>query len=363
MTNSEKIVSLLSQGYFYSEFTYNDLVFTITGVGDLEFSDTVIKFNDRLLLIQIKEKTSSTVSPETWFKNNIKLANKQHKDTLKYINDNPDLSFSNNCGNVLNINELKNLHPIFLTIFVNDEIHQYEKIKISQHIGTYNIFSHSDFELVCQKLITPLEILNYLQFRINFLSNYNTNIVIKNLPNGEIQIISIQNEEDLINAYLWETYEDNLEISHNCEFFRYILGNYKSKIYDSDKDYYSKIIEVLMRLNRKEINLLSERLQYEIQNEFTNPLESFRFMILDDFGILLMKTDEFIKKRSSIILQDFKYCKKLNKALLIETIKKGNEFIMMWLYTEFPYAYDGEEEEYAKKFETFLPSSKSIINN
>lgn len=51
MTNSEKIVSLLSQGCFYSEFTYNDLVFTKTGVGDLEFSDTVIKFNDRLLLI------------------------------------------------------------------------------------------------------------------------------------------------------------------------------------------------------------------------------------------------------------------------------------------------------------------------
>lgn len=85
-------------------------------------------------------------------------------------------------------------------------------------------------------------------------------------------------------------------------------------------------------------------------------------MILDNFGILLMKTDEFIKKRSSLMLKDFKYCKKLDKALLIETIKKNNEFIIMWLYTECPYTYDCEEE-YAKKFEAFLPNSKSIINN
>lgn len=163
---------------------------------------------------------------------------------------------------MLNINELKNLNPIFLTIFVNEEIQQYNKIKISQHIGTYNIFSHSDFELVCQKLITPLEILNYLQFRINFLLNEKATMVVKDFPNNETQIIKIQDEESLINAYLWETYDENCEITHNCEFFRYILGNYKSKIYDSDKDYYSKIIEILMHLNRKEINLLSERLQY-----------------------------------------------------------------------------------------------------
>ena len=63
------------------------------------------------------------------------------------------------------------------------------------------------------------------------------------------------------------------------------------------------------------------------------------------------------------MLKDFKYCKKLNKALLIETIKKSNEIFIMWLYCEFPYKIDIEEEEYAKTFEKMLPKSKSIIIN
>ena len=49
MTNSEQIISLLSKSYFYEEFTFSDLVFTKKDVGDLEFSDTVVKFNDNLL--------------------------------------------------------------------------------------------------------------------------------------------------------------------------------------------------------------------------------------------------------------------------------------------------------------------------
>ena len=101
MTNSEKIINMLSKSYFYDEFTYSDLVFTKAKVGELEFSDTVVKFNQALLLIQIKEKTTSKLSSDNWVKEKIKKANKQHKDSLRYIQENPTIKFFNNKGNII----------------------------------------------------------------------------------------------------------------------------------------------------------------------------------------------------------------------------------------------------------------------
>lgn len=357
MTNSEQIISLLSKSYFYEEFTFSDLVFTKKDVGDLEFSDTVVKFNDNLLFIQIKEKNNSKASPDKWLQSKVKDANKQHKDSLKYIQENPKVSFINNKQNTIELGNLNGINPLFITIFDNTEVEDYSKIYKSKEIGIYNVFSKEDFTTICEKLITPMEIINYMKFRIEFYTKYNSTFIMKEFDN-ETQMISVQDEESLISAYLWETYNENIEISHNCEFFRYILGNYQSKIYNDGQDNYMTIIEKFMDLNRKEIYELTNRIIYQVEN----PCKNLRFMIIGDMGILTVSNKEFIQKRSSLMLKDFKYIKKLEKAMLIEVIKTKESIDIMWIYSEYPYQYDEEEEKYAKEFEKLLFPGKTINN-
>jgi len=118
------------------------------------------------------------------------------------------------------------------------------------------------------------------------------------------------------------------------------------------------IIEKFMNFNRKEIYELTNRLIYQLEN----PCKDLRYMIIGDMGILTASNNEFIRKRSCLMLQDFKYCKKLDKAMLIEVIKIKGKIDIMWLYSECPYQYDAEKEQYAKDFERLLSPGR-IINN
>jgi len=84
----EKIISEFSKSYFYDLFVYEDLQFKATE-GELELTDLLIKVNEYIIFIQIKTREGSAVANnKNWFDCKvIKKANKQHKDTRKYIRE------------------------------------------------------------------------------------------------------------------------------------------------------------------------------------------------------------------------------------------------------------------------------------
>lgn len=191
MTNSEKLISSFSEKYFYKELVYSDLKFNLhDGKGtEVELADLIINLEDIVLAIQLKERnekdrTQDKSIEEKWLKNKCKKAKEQIKDTISYINK-EKVAFVNARGKVTRINSDAEVVP--LVVFENDSISEYEHL-LRSHTDeglTVNCISIKDFQFMCQELMSPMEIVEYIKWRKKFYeSNGTINLMITETEKG-----------------------------------------------------------------------------------------------------------------------------------------------------------------------------------
>lgn len=89
MTNSEKLISLFSEQYFYKELVYSELKFKLQHDQnrEVEFADLIINLEDIILAVQLKERnekdrTQDKNTEERWLKKKCRKAKEQIKDTI-----------------------------------------------------------------------------------------------------------------------------------------------------------------------------------------------------------------------------------------------------------------------------------------
>jgi len=70
---------------------------------------------------------------------------------------------------------------------------------------------------------------------------------------------------------------------------------------------------------------------------------------------------EYIKIAKHII-KSFKYCKKFDKAVLIYIVKKNDYPEIAFLYLNFPYYYNAEEEKCKSNFSELLEETQIVKN-
>ena len=163
MTNSEKLLSSFSEDFFYKELVYADLKFVPEGGTEIELADLIINLEDVILAIQLKERnekdrTQDKNVEEKWLKKKCKKAKEQIKDTILFIN-NEKVSFANARGKETKINPNAEIVP--LVVFENVSISEYEHLLRSHTTDglSVNCMSINDFQLMCQELVSPIEII------------------------------------------------------------------------------------------------------------------------------------------------------------------------------------------------------------
>ena len=268
MTNSEKLLSSFSEDFFYKELVYADLKFVPEGGTEIELADLIINLEDVILAIQLKERnekdrTQDKNVEEKWLKKKCKKAKEQIKDTILFIN-NEKVSFVNARGKETKINPNAEIVP--LVVFENVSISEYEHLLRSHTADglSVNCMSIDDFQLMCQELVSPIEIMEYVKWRKAFYEkNGAINLLITETKKGFF-LSKPQKQETLVHQYLYEQYGDDVLAEDNSyyELFRqYVSVLYEHIEVVSEPDGCYEVVKFLAHLFRDEIRCFVERIE------------------------------------------------------------------------------------------------------
>lgn len=328
MTKSEKICSVLAQMFFYEEFVYDNLCFFREDGSQVELADVLINLDDVLIVIQIKERNSAKQTnlvevERRWLHSKIKKAKSQVFKTINYITGDKLPYFVNTKGQQLNINQQAILFPII--IFDNDTIKDYQKVIHSRSRNLdIHCFSISDFQAICRLLWTPIEIVDYLQYRggyfqsnLDSISKARGSISINttnSAPDAKTEILFAQN-------YIDREYGETIfELEDRpLKLFQYLLTEMKNHLVIDQDPRYIVIMALLSKLSRMEIYYFMERLSLALQEAKNNVFYYSHYMInvARKTGIVFMSSDLQTQNRISLVAQIFKYSFQLENALCV----------------------------------------------
>jgi len=369
MTESEAYIAELNSNFFFKEFTFSSNTFKIDENGkELELADNVVWLDDLLMITQIKERNNTGDSNiENWFNNKVlRKAKRQIKDTISYFEIYKDISIQNEKGHILNVSEARKIEPIKLIIYSPGKLFpeslRFQKFYKSKDVGLIHLFHIEDYLWICKYLITPFEIREYLNFRMEIFLNHEN--LLNNFPE---QYILGHYLETLDTSTINPKYIENLKnLVHNEEEFdiSFIIENFKGKIRINEEslDYYA-IIKELAKLNRADLREFKKRYLLAIEQskkqEFTLPYRITSLNSKCGFVFVPLEFEQKDKWQNAIInyTEGHKYDQKLDKCIGMIVYHHPTEkyFDVNWCFTHSEWTYNEEMEKLLKENYPFRP--------
>ena len=213
VNESEMVLSSFAQMYFYKELVQDCLQFTEDGSSEKEVADLLLNLGDIVVAIQLKARIGGGKKKDyekeiKWLNHNCRNAKKQVKNSISFIRTGKLPSFENERGQHVSIASDAEIIP--LVIFMNDEIgDKYEHVlrKHSEEGMEINCLSFRDFQTVCKEMMTPIEIVEYLKWRLSFYQDYgDVNLSIFEDDDNSVLLIRPTSGESLVHQFLAERY-------------------------------------------------------------------------------------------------------------------------------------------------------------
>lgn len=258
VNESEEMLSAFAQMYFYKELVQDRLRFSEAGSTEKELADLLLNLGDIVLAIQLKareeaDKTDDQEKEIKWLNHKCKNAKKQVKDSIRYIRTGSLPDFENGRNQQVSVDSEADIIP--LIIFMNNNIgNNYEHIlrRHSKDGMDINCLSYKDFETVCKILITPIEIADYLKWRLDFYQEYGN-------PN-----FFFFDEEAVLHRFLDERYGiiDAKEMEAYVVPFQWMLHQLPERVVvESAGNSSYPLILFFSHFDRKEIKVFVERIE------------------------------------------------------------------------------------------------------
>ena len=212
MNDSEKMLSAFSELYFYKELVLRNLHFTPEGSTEKEVADLLINGGDFIIAIQLKsrnekDQTSELEKELKWLNSKCKAAKRQVKESIEFINTGKLPAFENGRKKRVKLSVTAEIIP--LIVFMNDSVvddYQHVLYKHSDEGMDINCMSFHDFQKMCKALLSPMEIVEYLKWRLSYyLKNGNVNISIY-MDNDSFTMVKPTHCESLCLQFVAEKY-------------------------------------------------------------------------------------------------------------------------------------------------------------
>lgn len=212
MTKSEQLLSAFSEDYFFKELVFDELCYTPANSTEVELADLIINLDDFIIAIQLKERntadqTSDELKEHKWLEKKCRIAKGQVKETLRLISSGVIPSFQNKRGQEVALRADAKIIP--LVVFENAQITKYPHLlkKHSEYGVDINCMSFDDYVEMCRSLISPMEIVRYLEYRQRiYTENGDIDIMILDGVDDELIIAKPTRNESLTHIFLAETY-------------------------------------------------------------------------------------------------------------------------------------------------------------
>ena len=142
MTKSEEICKKLGNLYFFKELVKSNLIYVTDKKEEKELADVLMRVDNYILIIQIKEKTSNSNNIENWLNNKVyKVAKNQIKVSAQEIINKVNFKEDENSDILDNINKCT-LIPIIIFDIGNINIEykkSYDSKSTDLKINIFNI--------------------------------------------------------------------------------------------------------------------------------------------------------------------------------------------------------------------------------
>ena len=269
MNDSEKILSAFSELHFYKELVLRNLHFTPEDSTEKEVADLLINGGDFIIAIQLKARSEKDQTDDyekelKWLNSKCKAAKRQVKESIEFINSGKLPSFENGRKKQVHLSVTTAIIP--LVVFMNDNIgNDYPHVlyKHSDEGMDINCMSFPDFKQMCKVLLSPMEIVEYLKWRLSYYQeNGNANISIFMDDNGNFTVVKPTHKEALCVQFVAEEYgiETAQERQEYIQIFSDMLHKLPSRIVvESKADSTYPLILFFAHFNRIEIKDFIER--------------------------------------------------------------------------------------------------------
>ena len=338
--DGEIAVEEIASKVFYGEFIFDDMWFSHKNINqgtNVELADLIINIGNDFLAFQVKTREGNPADDgdEKWVASQIKNAKKQLVDTFNYLQVEGLPEFVNKKGDSIAFGK----GGLFSGIIIlnNEKVGIYPKIVNCNRVhGFFHCFTKRDFDICCDKLVLPKEILEYLFFRERYY---------------EIDKKVTEQEVVCLNKFLIIKYGVNSFDNSSIVSFKRILNNYKDRLNEENRGSvdYREIVQVLALFERVEvdtfINIFSELFAAAKQGLYMDHM----FMKPQNkckHSVLFISLEVLDKKHASRVTQLFMYKSKIEKCLtVILHLEDENNFEVDWLLMEYPWEMDSEMDK------------------
>ena len=365
----EEFVANLNQNLFFREFSFSQNKFSPTPSEELELADHVVWLDDLLVTYQVKErkqKTGEVRTSETeraWFKNKVlKKATKQIRDTQKYFASYPQIYITNEKGHTFDVKMAKVITRINLILHQSDPLLpdecRLQKHYVSSTAGFMHLMAATDYAAVCQILVTPAEISEYLQFREQLVSRYaETKALSEDCLLGQF----LSGDDEAMPNVLFASYPRKLRQDKDVWDFSFMLNLYESRIIDygdnvADAFQYYRILQELAKLNRQELREVKLRFKLCLEKCQDSDVNLPYRLVSPHTGcgfVFAPVPPDYIEQMK-IGLENFtaahKYDQKLDKCVGVvvasERLHRGTStYLIAWCLIEESWSYDAIMEK------------------
>lgn len=262
MNKSEQLLSAFSEDYFFKELVVDELHFKPDKSSEREVADLLINLDDIIIAIQLKarndkDQTGDFSVENKWLQKKCRVAKGQVKETLQFISSGTLPAFCNKRGQEVFIRSDAEVIP--LVVFENNQIEDYPHLlrKHSDSGMNINCMSFSDYCEMCRVLVTPIEIVEYLEYRKKIYEECeDVDFIIFNGMDNEMVLTKPRKNESLVHQFLAEKYgmkesdKQKLPIQYFRNFLRLLP---ERSINNSEEDASYEVLLFLAHFNRGEI--------------------------------------------------------------------------------------------------------------
>lgn len=356
-TLSEKFVARINANVFFAEFAFDSAQLRLPGTGDVELADHLIVLDESGLIFQLKERDASAsveaAALTDWFAGKVrKKGVRQIAETRRLLRDHVGVPIQNQRG-----------YPVPIPVGASDDFHglviydapEVVGFKPSQHCvsksaGFVHFIRARDYFGVCQSLVTPTEVLDYLRFRSQAMqslvyapSTVSEEALVGQFMGGELLALPNERYSRALDALLED--RDDWDIS----FLTRNLGESITRREgdESDTSHY-RILAELAKLTRSELRELKTRLRLTLEavraDEYKLP---YRFAVpRTDCGFLMFPVPIEMHDQARVMLQNYSIASKhemrVSKHIAFYARHTPPYIDIEWMYMSGPPADNAE---------------------
>lgn len=372
----EDMTAHLSANAFTKTFSFSSAQLPVARSSPGDLADHVVLLDGVSLIFQLCERNdrgkTKAADLERWFAGEVlKKGVDQIRNTQDLLRSYAEVSLVNSRGHRVSLNSAALSDQVGLILYraLSASGFVAPRFKKTRIAGFVHIMRDRDFFGICEYLVTPCEISEYLRFRQDILSR----------PHPVQDTVS---ESALLGQYLFEELDAPADSRYetagrsfrgdpNSWVFSYVVDNLSSQMAKRDDEsveaIYQRILAEVALLRRSELREFKTQLRlaleavrgdrFELPYRVTSPTTHCGFLVLPGSAEFRLRAREALESLAVASKHELG----LEKQVSIAMWRSGEIIDIDWLYTEGPNPPDEKLDERLKRAYPFRKTSEKRV--